>query len=141
MIATPTALIREAEINANVTPAADALLAAGAVALVNAEPRPILIGHLEWLNDGELLIFTAFGEAPTDAHLVHFDDVIVHETGSMTFVRDGTVTGAIQPIDDADLDDPDDYRIAWQFWQDVAPLHRPRIEQCCAAALDRLAGL
>lgn len=110
--------------------AGEGLFAVGAVASLNGEPRPILIGDMQWLGDAEVVMFTAYGEGPDDAHLVCFDDVIVNEEGSLTFLHEGHVVGAIHRIEDADVDDTDDYRIAWQLWQDVAPLHQPMIQRC-----------
>lgn len=110
--------------------AVDGLYAVGAIANLSGEPRPILIGDLQWLEGPEFIIFTAYGDGPSDAHLVRFDEVIVNEQGSITFLSAGHVVGAIHRIGDADVDDTDDYRIAWQLWQDVAPVHQPMIQRC-----------
>lgn len=118
--------------------ASDALCASGAIASLTGEPRPILVGHLQWLSVHELLIFTAYGDAPSDAHLLQFDEAMVSEGGSITFLCRGHVAGAIHRIEEADVDDPDDYRIAWELWQEVAPLHRPLIERCFEAIQSKL---
>jgi len=109
--------------------AGEELFAAGAIASLHGEPRPILIGDLQWLDGSELLLFTAYGEGPADVHFVSFDEAIVNEEGSVTFLFQGHVVGAIHRIEDADVDDTDDYRIAWQLWQDVAPVHQPMIQR------------
>ncbi len=109
--------------------AGEELFAAGAIASLEGEPRPILIGDLQWLEGSELVLFTAYGEGPADVHLVSFDEAIVNEEGSVTFMFEGHVVGSIHRIEDADVDDSDDYRIAWQLWQDVAPVHQPMIQR------------
>src|SRR5688500_7826085 len=57
--------------------AGDGLFAVGAIASLSGEPRPILIGDLQWLDGPELAIFTAYGDGPSDAHLVTFDEAVV----------------------------------------------------------------
>lgn len=122
--------------SADVTPAesASALLTThGAIAVLADEPRPILIGDLQCVDGRELLLFPAFGDAPTDAHRVPFDEAVVHYGGKVTFLCGGHVVAAIERIEDADIDDPDDYRVAWQLWREVAPVYRPLIERCYEA--------
>jgi hypothetical protein len=113
--------------------AVDALYRAGAIATLATEPRPILVGDIHWLPGTGLLLFAAYGDGPGDAHLVHFDSAVVNSSGSITFARGSKMEGTLHRIEEADLDDPDDYRIAWQLWQEVAPVHRPLIERCFAA--------
>jgi hypothetical protein len=112
----------------------------GAIASLPAEPRPILIGDLQWLGESELLIFTAYGDGPADVHRVHFDEALVHESGRITFLREGNMIATIQRIEDAEIEDPDDYRIAHQFWCDVAPLYRQRIERSYDALIAEVAA-
>lgn len=109
--------------------AGEELFGGGAIASLHGEPRPILIGDLQWLDGSELVLFTAYGEGPADVHLVAFDEAIVNDAGSVTFLFEGHVVGSIHRIEDADVDDTDDYRIAWQLWQDVAPVHQPMIQR------------
>jgi hypothetical protein len=109
------------------------LFADGAIASLAGEPRPILIGDLQWPDDRELLMFTAYGAEPADAHRVRFDDALLHASGSITFLSCGEVVATIQRIEDADIDDPDDYRIAHRLWSDVAPVYRARIDRCYEA--------
>ena len=124
-----TALLDSTDIST--VKSASAMLATdGAIASLTGEPRPILIGDLQWSEDQELLIFTAYGAEPTDAYRVRFDEALTHASGSITFMGGGEVVATIQRIEDADIDDPDDYRIAHQFWCEVAPLYRARIERC-----------
>ena len=125
-----TTALLETTYAANAKSASAVLFSAGAIASVRGEPRPILIGDLQWLDERELLLFTAYGTAPADAHRVRFDEALVHASGSITFMDAGEVVATIRRIEDADVDDPDDYRIAHQFWCDVAPIYRARIDRC-----------
>lgn len=113
--------------------AVDVLFTSGAIATLSEEPRPLLVGALQWLDDTHILLFSAHGDAPTDAHELTFDDAIVNPRGSVTFLRANQVVGALHRIDDSDVDDTDDYRIAWQLWQEVAPLRRRMINRCFEA--------
>lgn len=115
--------------------AVDRLFGAGTIATLSDEPRPILIGELQWIDDGGLMLFTAHGDALSDVHRLMFDDVMINPRGSVTFLRDGHVVGALHAIDDADVADPDDYRIAWQLWQEIAPLRRDFIARCFATVV------
>lgn len=116
--------------------ASEELFAAGAIATLSDEPRPVLVGEMQWVDDAELLLFTAHGDTRADAHRIRFDEAIVNPSGSVTFLRDHHVAGMLQHIDDADVDDPDDYHIAWQLWQEVAPLRRGFVERCFEALLE-----
>jgi hypothetical protein len=110
--------------------AGEVLFAVGAVASLSSEPRPRLIGDMQWLEGRELLIFTAYGDGPADVHCLRFDEALLNERGSIIFMCGGHVAGTIQCIEDSDVDDPDDYRIAWQLWQEVAPIYQPLIQRC-----------
>lgn len=112
--------------------AIDRLFEDGMIATLSDEPRPILIGELEWSDGAGLVLFTAHGDGPADVHQLIFDDVMINSRGSATFLRAGDVVGALHAIDDADVDDPDDYRIAWQLWQEIAPARRDLIARCFA---------
>ena len=124
-----TTLLESADLS-TVKSASEMLCTGGAIASLTGEPRPILVGDLQWLEEQELFIFTAYGTAPTDAHRVRFDEALLHASGSVSFLCRGEIVGTIQRIEDADVDDPDDYRIAFQLWSDVAPVYRARIERC-----------
>lgn len=113
--------------------AVDRLFTLGAIAALTDEPRPILVGEVEWMDDTNLFVFAAHGDAPADAHRLTFDDAVINSRGSVTLLRDEHVVGVLHAIDDADVDDPEDYRIAWQLWQEVAPLRRELIDRCFEA--------
>jgi hypothetical protein len=116
--------------------AAHRLVSAGAIMTLN-EPAPEqhLVGYLEWLETRRLFWFTAYGESLADGHLLEFDAMHMDEDRGLCFATGGNVSATLTPIDQAKVEDPDDYRIAWQLWQEVAPLRRAKIEACCAALL------
>jgi hypothetical protein len=91
----------------------------------------LLVGHLRWLDDGRVFWFAAFGDAPDDGRLFHFDETQVIENYGVYFVTARNVIGYLSTIDAAGVDDPDDYRIGWQLWQEVAPLRQRFINGCC----------
>lgn len=116
--------------------AAHQLVSAGAI-MTLPEPRfeQHLVGHLEWIEPRRLFWFTAYGETLQDGRLLDFDSLQVIEGSGIYFSRAGNIVSHLMPIDQARVEDPDDYRIAWQLWQEVAPLRRPLIERCCTALL------
>lgn len=116
--------------------AAQRLVTAGAImTLPGPRLEQQLVGYLEWLEPQRLFWFTAYGEALSDGHLLEFDTLQTHQRG-ITFSAGGRIVSLLTTIDHAGVDDPDDYRIAWQLWQEVAPLRRTLIE-ACAHALTR----
>src|SRR5262249_45607336 len=73
--------------------------------------------------------FVAHGDAKADAHGLDFDHVQVVDNLGLCFMRDGHVQAYLSPIGAAQVDDPDDYRIGWQIWREVAPLYDAMIER------------
>jgi hypothetical protein len=116
--------------------AAQRLVAGGAIMSL-PEPRleQHLVGHLEWVEPRRLFWFTAYGESLTDGHVLEFDAVHVADGQGVYFSTSGNIVSYLTAIDQAKVDDPDDYRIAWQLWQEVVPLRRSLIEACCTALL------
>lgn len=102
----------------------------GAIMTLPGQPaRQVLIGDLRWMHGG-LCWFAAFGDSPSDAHRLEFTETRVEQRGAIQFFRDQTTTGWLSTIDAAGVEDPDDYRVAWQLWQQVAPLRAKLIEDC-----------
>ena len=91
-----------------------------------------LVGYLEWLGARRLFWFTAYGESLADAHLLEFESLHVIAERGVYFSAGGNLIASLTTIDHANVEDPDDYRIAWQLWQEVAPLRRKLIDDCCA---------
>jgi hypothetical protein len=120
--------------------AAHELVSAGAIMTVpGPQPAQNLVGHLEWLESRRIFWFTAYGETLADGHLLDFDSLQVVEGRGIYFARQGNIVSQLTPIDQANVEDPDDYRIAWQLWQEVVPLRRPLIERCCTSLVRGLA--
>lgn len=97
-----------------------------------------LVGHLALLDPQRIFWFTAYGDSTADGHVLEFDDARLAEPGGLTFLKDGRVAGCLSPIAQAGVDDPDDYRIAWQLWQEVAPLRGRLIANSRALAVGQV---
>ncbi|HUR60487.1 MAG TPA: hypothetical protein VM029_22380 [Opitutaceae bacterium] len=89
-----------------------------------------LVGELRWLENDQLFWFTAYGENLSDAHWLRFDDVRCVANCGLYFLQDENIVAYLCTIDAAGVEDPDDYRIAWQWWQQVGPLRAALIEDC-----------
>lgn len=85
-----------------------------------------LVGDFSWLEGNRVFWFAANGDAGADAHVLDFDDVILDDDG-LHFFLEGRRVAVLESIGRARVEDPDDFRIAWQIWQQVAPLRRPLI--------------
>ena len=111
---------------------AQRLVQEGAIMTVPGRPDlPALIGDLRW-GEGCVCWFAAFGDSPRDAHRLEFTEAHAVQWHGICFL-DGRVTAArLWTIDAAGVEDPDDYRVAWQLWQQVAPLRTALIEECYA---------
>lgn len=114
--------------------AAQQLVASGAImTLMQPQREQHLIGYLEWLEPRRLFWFTAYGEGHSDAHLLEFDGEPVIQNSVIYFRSEGKIVSLLSAIDRAEVEDPDDYTIAWRLWQEVMPLRRTLIETCCTA--------
>jgi hypothetical protein len=103
---------------------AERLVSQGAVLTIAGLPlRPHLIGALRWAGPNRVLWFVAHGDSECDGHALQFDEVEVIPGAGMAFLRDGAVLAYLTSIAGAPVEDPDDYRIGWQIWKDVTPLH------------------
>ena len=105
------------------------LAAAGAIMTVPGNPdRRFLVGHFEWLASNRIFWFNANGSDDGDANVLEFDRV-TGAADEIGFIRAGKLVGHLVPIETARVADPDDYRIAWQIWQQVAPMLQAKIQQ------------
>lgn len=101
---------------------ADDIVALGGVLTLAGVPlQRFLVGDLRWLGEHRMAWFTAFGDKAEDALVLDFDHLEVRPIG-VCFIQDGAVVALLSQIEKSALEDPDDYRIAWQLWQDVRPL-------------------
>jgi hypothetical protein len=104
-------------------------VASGAIMILPGCPvMRFLVGDFVWLEAGRIFWFTAYGDSPGDGHLLEFDDVRMVDGVGVSFSRREKIVGQLTRIEQAGVDDPDDYRIAWQLWQEVAPLRAAMIE-------------
>lgn len=115
---------------------ASELAAAGAVLHVLCPtPAVYLVGDLQWITPRRVFWFTAHGDRPDDGHVLDFDAANVVAATSVEFVWDGRVVAHLTAIPFADVDDADDYAVAFSIWQQVGPSYRTRIEQALTTAL------
>ncbi len=103
---------------------------AGAILHTPGRTTGDLVGDWRWQSDNSVFWFTAFGDAVRDGHCLHFESLQFVRSYGVCFYREGTVAAYLTTIAAAHLEDPDDYRVAWQLWQQVAPLQRNFIAQC-----------
>jgi hypothetical protein len=116
---------------------ADRVVAQGAIMTLPEPPvSRFLVGHFVWMDARRVFWFTAYGDSTADGHLLEFDESLPNENLEISFLRNGRIVGQLTPIEQAGVDDPDDYRIAWQLWQEVAPLRAAMIDNSFAAVLD-----
>jgi hypothetical protein len=109
--------------NTEIESVAHQLAADGAIITVcNSPCAAYLVGSLRWASDGSrrLLFFAANGDGPDDGYEFCFDAVEQIE-GGLRFTCGDKVVGTLLPIGAAEVEDPEDYRVGWSIWQQVAP--------------------
>jgi hypothetical protein len=106
------------------------LVARGAVLTVwNSPPRHFLVGELCWIDANRLFWFTAHGDREDDGHILEFDRAEFIDGHGVQFFRDAKRVGLLTDIAAADVDDPEDYSVAFALWQQVFPRTRLLIER------------
>jgi hypothetical protein len=108
--------------------------------VLDSPARYDLVGALQWIDANHVMWFVAHGDSEADAHLLEFDRVQAVDTLGLCFLKDDRVIGYLAPIDAAQLEDPDDYRIGWQIWKEVSPLYDTMIERAFDRIEQSLAG-
>lgn len=83
-------------------------------------------------EDAGVFLFAAFGDDERDAVYLALDAILEEDDGTVRFFYVGFECAKLERIAQADVADPDDYHIAWQLWQQVAPLRRVLIERSYA---------
>lgn len=92
---------------------------------------PVLLGDFRWEEPNRIRWFPAFGDRASDAGTFSFH--YAHADASRAeFRHAGGSQIEMTTIDAADVDDRDDYRVAWQIWQHVAPLQAKLIQAAYA---------
>lgn len=121
-------------------PRPELLAAQGAVMSIAGSPaQHYLVGDFAWVGPRYIYWFAANGDTTADAQALKYE-VMRRDRNSVQFLRGGLQVASIALIDDAEVDDPDDFRIGWQIWQQVAPMRRALLERCRrehAAAAER----
>lgn len=114
--------------------AAEAVASRGAVLTLADEPgQQYLIGEMRWRDETGVLFFIAFGDGARDARHLAIDTVTEESDGRIRFSIGGMLRAKLERVELAAVADPDDYRIAWQLWQQVAPLQRSVIDRSFTA--------
>ena len=105
------------------------LAAQGAIMTLEGSPvQHFLVGDFAWIGPRHVYWFAAHGDRDADAHLLEFEEVD-REGNHVHFLVSGKRVATIAAIDDTEVDDPDDFLIAWQIWQQVAPMRRMLLER------------
>lgn len=106
------------------------LAAEGAVLEVwNSPSRSFLVGELQWMDPNRLFWFTAHGDRVEDGHVLDFDFACCADDGNVQFFRSGRLVGKLTGIAAANVEDPEDYTVAFSLWQQVAPRTHSLIER------------
>jgi len=96
------------------------LVAAGAVLTIPGEPPlDLLVGHLEWLDDGRIFWFAAHGDTSHDGHLLDFDLARAPHKHAVEFRRARELVGYLTSIEEADVD-AEVWRETWDAWREIA---------------------
>lgn len=101
----------------------------GALLRETAGAAPCLVGELRWLGPAQIGWFPAFADRPEDARVFVYDRAEVSPARA-AFYAHGAVVAELTQIDQTVVEDPDDYRIGWQLWLEVAPLRRRFVDAC-----------
>ncbi len=110
---------------------AEKIVSGGAiVTLMKDTVQRYLVGHFTWVDPHRIFWFTAHGDAAEDGHVLDFEELRLVPNQRISFYRAGKRIACLATIRAAGLEDPDDYHIAWQLWQEVAPRRAKLIVDC-----------
>lgn len=98
----------------------------------NSPATHYLVGDFQWLERDQIFWFAANGDTTADGHVLSFDRAEIRE-GQVCFFQNEKLVGLLSPIEQAQVDDRDDYRVAWSIWQQVAPVRRELMAEARAA--------
>lgn len=97
---------------------ASALLAKGAILTLVGPPRQrILVRELRWSSANSILWFTSPGNGGATGRKLEFDAARVADPETVTFYQEGRCVARLTSIDEADVENPEDYRAAVARWQ------------------------
>lgn len=104
------------------------LASTGAILTVAGKPdQHFLVGYFEWIGSNRIFWFNANGSDAHDANILEFDRATA-APAEIGFVRAGKLVAVLSGIETAPVADRDDYRIAWQIWQQIAPMQQAKIK-------------
>lgn len=81
--------------------------------LVGESTPPTLVGDFRWFSHDRVFYFAAYGDDSRDAHVLRFDATQVIDNTKVCFWESGKIAAFLSLVDHAEVDDRDDYRIAW----------------------------
>jgi hypothetical protein len=106
------------------------LVAQGAILTVwNSPASHYLVGELRWIDAHRLFWFTAHGDRPEDGHVLEFDRADACDPATIHFFLRRKRVALLSNIPQAQVDDPEDYTVAFALWQQVAPCTRALIDR------------
>ncbi len=109
------------------------LVKAGAVLHTwNSPKRTYLIGDISWLGYRRLFWFPAHGDRLDDGRVLDFD-CFARDGDAIDFYKDGTRIARVTDVANADVDDREDYAVAFSLWQHVQPRLKPLIDRARSA--------
>jgi hypothetical protein len=101
---------------------AQQIAATGAIMTVPGVPLiRHLVGELRWGDEGRVFWYVAFGDKLGDGYVASYDDITLHPVG-VCFEYRGEIVALLAPIEKCAVEDPNDYRVAWNLWREVRPL-------------------
>jgi hypothetical protein len=106
-----------------------ALVDTGAVLELVGAARCFLVGEIAWIGPERLFWYTAHGDCEADGHALDFDVAEVIDPTCVVFGWHGRQVARLTSIHRANVDDYDDYAMAFTIWRQVGPRMKPLIER------------
>jgi hypothetical protein len=106
------------------------LAARGAIIeICGVTPEHFLVGEFAWLDAHRIFWFIAHGDRENDGGVLEFDRAEVIDGHSVQFVKGARRIARLTDIASSAVDDPEDHRVAFALWQQVAPCARALIQR------------
>jgi hypothetical protein len=103
---------------------AAALVKDGAVMIITDQPLlNFLVGAFDWVGVSTQFVFwfEAFGADAFAGHVLEFDQAVAPHPLGVEFRSGGELIAYLTSIQEADLDNPQEFHDSWQAWKQVAP--------------------
>jgi hypothetical protein len=91
------------------------------------KPTYHLVGYMELLAAGQLFWCRAFADPERDAELITFDAATIDSLDRIILSENFGTVAVVSGIEKAQVDDPEDYLVAWSIWLEARPLYYDRI--------------